>query len=174
MSLSMFSFQHAPQTLLTVILLSTQTMHVLAFSFDNFEHFLDPFMQKRPPFVAHEYSATYHLDIYRVASPHVVEAAKAHYDVWGDPELPGVELATGLDSQPHPHWQGTAVGNELMATRVHVDSVLSPLSVALLQDAGWYGVNRSAGQALLWGRGVGLSMVAQPCWAWPQGPYNCR
>lgn len=149
-------------------------MHVLAFSFDNFEHFLDPYMHKRPPFVIQEYSATYQRDVFRVASPHVIEAAKTHYAVWGEPELPGLELATGLDSRPHPHWQGAIVGDELMATRVHVDSVLSPLSVALLEDAGWYGVNRSAAQALAWGRGVGVGMLARPCWEWGVGPYNCR
>ncbi len=228
-------------------------MHILAFTFDNFNHFLDAHMHLRTPIVLHEYNPEYTVDVYRVISPAVREAAKKHYQAWGPPELEGMELATGMDSQPHPHWQGSIVGDELMvcgdgwvgcmvcwwgvgllqwcilcwngvvcvciyiyihiyvhthplttlsscihtrltictitphnpphpppppppqASNVHPNSILSHISIALLEDSGWYTVNTTMAQPLLWGAAQGPSFVTTPCYTWAPGqPYNCR
>lgn len=54
--------------------------------------------------------------------------------------------------------------NELMTPLVDRYSVLSTITLALLQDSGWYRVNYSAvGNSFQWGRSASCSFVLQDC-----------
>ena len=41
--------------------------------------------------------------------------------------------------------------------------VLSSLTLALLEDSGWYSVDYSAAEPLEWGRGKGCDFINQGC-----------
>ena len=43
------------------------------------------------------------------------------------------------------------------------DPVFSRLSLAVMEDSGWYGVDYSSGGSLLWGRGKGKTFVEEGC-----------
>lgn len=43
------------------------------------------------------------------------------------------------------------------------DPVFSRLSLAVMEDSGWYSVDYSAANILLWGRGKGRSFVEEGC-----------
>jgi hypothetical protein len=55
---------------------------------------------------------------------------------------------------------------------------MSPLTLALLQDTGWYEVNMTHAGYLEWGRGAGCGFVSDSCWAFmkanPEQPYFCN
>jgi hypothetical protein len=54
---------------------------------------------------------------------------------------------------------------------------MSPLTLALLQDTGWYEVNMSAAGYMEWGRGAGCNFVKSSCFNYmktnPEQPYFC-
>lgn len=41
--------------------------------------------------------------------------------------------------------------------------VLSQLTLALLEDSGWYCVDYSVAESLVWGRGKGCDFISQGC-----------
>lgn len=47
-----------------------------------------------------------------------------------------------------------------------MNPVFSGLTLALLEDSGWYHVNYSASDPLVWGRGQGCSFAQQSCAGW--------
>ena len=46
--------------------------------------------------------------------------------------------------------------------------IFSGLTLALLEDSGWYAVNYSAATPLVWGRAQGCNFVSKPCTDWDQ------
>ena len=46
--------------------------------------------------------------------------------------------------------------------------IFSGLTLALLEDSGWYAVNHSAASPLVWGRAQGCNFVNKPCTDWDQ------
>jgi len=79
-----------------------------------------------------------------VVSPKVVQAAREYF---GSNSLEGMELETGVN-QPecgamvNSHWSYPIVGPEVMtATTDNSAHFLSPMTLALLEDSGWYQVD---------------------------------
>ena len=50
----------------------------------------------------------------------------------------------------------------MASTSAHAQ-IYSALTLALLEDSGWYQSNFSLAEALLWGRGKGCAYVQSPC-----------
>jgi hypothetical protein len=69
------------------------------------------------------------------------------------------------------HWDKRAFNNELMTATRSPNPVLSPLSLAVLVDAGWYpSFDEERTTALEWGRDAGCSFLTEACVAdagWP-------
>lgn len=57
------------------------------------------------------------------------------------------------------HW----VQNEAMTGVFTFDPVFSRLSLAVMEDSGWYSVDYSSANILLWGRSKGRSFVEEGC-----------
>jgi hypothetical protein len=79
-------------------------------------------------------------------TPKVVEAVRAYS---GCPTLDAMELETGMPlscaSFIDPHWKMDHIGNEMMsAIDLGGPSYLSPMTLALVEDSGWYKVNYDA------------------------------
>ena len=53
--------------------------------------------------------------------------------------------------------------NEAMTGVFTFDPVFSRLSLAVMEDSGWYTVDYSSASPLLWGRGKGRSFVEEGC-----------
>ena len=63
--------------------------------------------------------------------------------------------------------------NEIMTGSVDTRSVVSKMTLALLEDSGWYQANYSMADRLDWGRNQGTDFVTSPCNLW-KGAYHCK
>lgn len=97
-----------------------------------------------------------------VISPKVMEIAKEHF---GCPTLKGVPLeATGGSGTAKSHWEKMVLMNEFMVAINVPNPVVSKLTLALLEDSGWYEVDYSMGEPLFFGKGKGCGFLdTQTC-----------
>jgi len=102
-----------------------------------------------------------------VISPRVVQFARFHYKC---ASLEGVELE-GRDYGSH--WEERIAGDELMSPLTTRVMPLSALTLALLQDSGWYKVNFAAAQRWRWGWRRGCDFVTKPCSESSWGDLYC-
>ncbi|XP_047447886.1 leishmanolysin-like peptidase 2 [Mugil cephalus] len=93
----------------------------------------------------------------RIYTPSIISALQEHL-VSADRELGGP--LENLDASPgraSSHWESRLLRGSIMAavlgesTTVRID----PVTLAALQDTGWYAVNLSRAQSLVWGSGEG-------------------
>lgn len=63
--------------------------------------------------------------------------------------------------------------NEIMTGSVDTRSVVSRMTLALLEDSGWYRANYSMAEHLDWGQNQGTEFVISPCNSW-KGAYHCN
>ena len=61
----------------------------------------------------------------------------------------------GAASLPSSHWEARTLYSSIMtaAPGPPTLSLLDPLTLAALEDTGWYRVSHHAAQVLLWGKG---------------------
>lgn len=71
------------------------------------------------------------------------------------------------------HWEKRLLMNEIMTGSVDTRSVVSKMTLALLEDSGWYQANYSMADRLDWGRNQGTEFVTSPCNLW-KGAYHCN
>ncbi|XP_068443878.1 ciliated left-right organizer metallopeptidase [Clinocottus analis] len=93
----------------------------------------------------------------RIYSPSVIAALQRHL-ASAHPELGGpLENLDVPPGRPSSHWESRMLQGSIMApalgdwTTVRVD----PVTLAALQDTGWYAVDLSRAQSLVWGEGEG-------------------
>lgn len=55
------------------------------------------------------------------------------------------------------------IQNEAMTGVFTFDPVFSRLSLAVMEDSGWYSVDYTSAMPLLWGRGKGRGFVEEGC-----------
>ncbi|XP_040887009.1 leishmanolysin-like peptidase 2 isoform X3 [Toxotes jaculatrix] len=98
-------------------------------------------------------------DQMRIYTPSVISALQTHL-ASADPELGGPLENLGVPSgRVSSHWESRVLRGSIMAavledsTAVRID----PVTLAALQDTGWYTVNQSQAQSLVWGEGEGAS-----------------
>ncbi|KAE8279231.1 hypothetical protein D5F01_LYC22817 [Larimichthys crocea] len=93
----------------------------------------------------------------RIYAPSVISALQKHL-ASSDPELGGP--LENLDAPPgrvSSHWESRVLRGSIMAAVLEDSSTvrIDPVTLAALQDTGWYTVNRSQAQSLVWGDGEG-------------------
>jgi len=94
----------------------------------------------------------------------VLAAAREHF---GCSSLDGVPLEDGGDRSTHDsHWEKRLFRNEYMTGSSDHTAVISKISLALLEDTGWYQVEYGHAEDLEWGRGMGCSFVNARCSEW--------
>nr|XP_024655036.1 leishmanolysin like peptidase 2 [Maylandia zebra] len=93
----------------------------------------------------------------RIYTPSVISALQKHL-VSSDPELGGplenLEAAPGRVSS---HWESRVLQGSIMSAVLGDPSTvrIDPVTLAALQDTGWYTVDLSRAQSLVWGDGEG-------------------
>ncbi|XP_026464697.1 leishmanolysin-like peptidase [Ctenocephalides felis] len=188
------SISTKPQELAT--LLSTvkhEILHALGFSVSLYAFFRDEFGRPRTPrktdtgkpylnekLQIHQWSnetirrirrqgwsvrggtVTRSVDV--MVTPRVVKEARAHFDC---PQLEGAELEDqGGEGTALTHWEKRILENEAM-TGTHTQSpVFSRITLALMEDSGWYRADYSYAEPLSWGRGLGCDFVMKSCKDW--------
>ncbi|XP_022075278.1 leishmanolysin-like peptidase isoform X2 [Acanthochromis polyacanthus] len=102
--------------------------------------------------------------VHVLVTPRVVEEARRHFNC---PILEGMELenqgGTGTELN---HWEKRLLENEAMTGSHTQNRVFSRLTLAIMEDSGWYRANYSLAQRLDWGRGLGCDFVMKSCKFW--------
>lgn len=160
------------ETLLSATLIH-EVMHVLGFDPHAFTHFRDERRQRRSQVVTKSFDAQLGRMVTRVVLPRVVMHSRLHYGAFSK-NFTGLELEDGGGrGTSGSHWEKRLLMNEIMTGSVDTRSVVSPMTLALLEDSGWYRANYSMAEGLDWGRNQGVDFVVEPCNLW-KGAYRCN
>ncbi|XP_029069423.1 leishmanolysin-like peptidase [Monodon monoceros] len=102
--------------------------------------------------------------VYLLVTPRVVDEARKHFNC---PILEGMELENqgGMGTELN-HWEKRLLENEAMTGSHTQNRVLSRITLALMEDTGWYKANYSMAEKLDWGRGLGCDFVRRSCKFW--------
>ncbi|XP_044294379.1 leishmanolysin-like peptidase isoform X2 [Varanus komodoensis] len=105
-----------------------------------------------------------HHNIFLLITPKVIEEARKHFDC---PILEGMELENqgGMGTELN-HWEKRLLENEAMTGSHTQNRVFSRITLALMEDTGWYKANYSMAEKLDWGRGKGCDFVMKSCKFW--------
>ncbi|KAI0225331.1 Leishmanolysin-like peptidase [Lamellibrachia satsuma] len=83
---------------------------------------------------------------------------------FGCSHLEGAELEDqDVSSGTGSHWEKRLFENEVMTASVSQNPVYSRITLALLQDTGWYDVDYEKADMLYWGRGLGCEFAMTSC-----------
>ncbi|KAF2368611.1 Peptidase M8 leishmanolysin [Trinorchestia longiramus] len=99
-----------------------------------------------------------------VVTPRVVKEVRRHFNC---STLEGAELEDqGREGTALTHWEKRLFENEAMTGTHTQNPVYSRLTLALLEDTGWYTADYSLAQDLAWGEGLGCLFATQSCLSW--------
>ncbi|KAA8537669.1 hypothetical protein F0562_027341 [Nyssa sinensis] len=160
------------ETLLSATLIH-EVMHVLGFDPHAFAHFRDERKRRRSQVTEQVMDEKLGRMVTRVVLPHVVMHSRYHYGAFSE-NFTGLELEDGGGrGTSGSHWEKRLLMNEIMTGSVDTRSVVSKMTLALLEDSGWYQANYSMADRLDWGRNQGTDFVTSPCNLW-KGAYHCN
>ncbi|KAB1220534.1 Leishmanolysin-like peptidase [Morella rubra] len=160
------------ETLLSATLIH-EVMHVLGFDPHAFSHFRDERKRRRSQVTEQVVDEKLGRIVTRVVLPRVVMHSRHHYGAFSE-NFTGLELEDGGGrGTSGSHWEKRLLMNEIMTGSVDTRSVVSKMTLALLEDSGWYQANYSMADRLDWGRNQGTEFVTSPCNLW-KGAYHCN
>lgn len=90
-----------------------------------------------------------------VITPTVLQTVKDAFDC---PSMIGAEM----DSESS-HWSMRAIYNDIMISHISFPPIFSNVTLALLQDTGWYFANYSYSQAPIWAKDQGCDIFTTKC-----------
>ncbi|KAK6939509.1 Peptidase M8, leishmanolysin [Dillenia turbinata] len=150
-----------------------EVMHVLGFDPHAFAHFRDERKRRRDQVTEQTMDEKLGRMVTRVVLPRVVMHSRYHYGAFSE-NFTGLELEDGGGrGTSGSHWEKRLLMNEIMTGSVDTRSVVSKMTLALLEDSGWYEANYSMADRLDWGRNQGTEFVTSPCNLW-KGAYHCN
>uniref|UniRef100_A0A8R1HGL8 Leishmanolysin-like peptidase n=1 Tax=Caenorhabditis japonica TaxID=281687 RepID=A0A8R1HGL8_CAEJA len=102
--------------------------------------------------------------IHMMVTPKVREEARRHF---GCDKLEGAELENqGGEGTYLTHWEKRAYENEAMTGTHTQNPVYSRLTLAFLEDTGWYQPNYEVAEDLNWGKQLGCDFAMKSCGEW--------
>uniref|UniRef100_A0A6P7H2M7 Leishmanolysin-like peptidase n=1 Tax=Diabrotica virgifera virgifera TaxID=50390 RepID=A0A6P7H2M7_DIAVI len=103
-------------------------------------------------------------EVQMIVTPNVVREVRKFFNC---SELEGAELEDqGEDGTALTHWEKRVFENEAM-TGIHTQNpIISRITLALMEDTGWYKANYSMADTMSWGRNLGCDFVMRSCKDW--------
>lgn len=99
-----------------------------------------------------------------IVTPRVVQEVRNHFNC---PTLEGAELEDqGLMGTQLTHWEKRIFENEAMTGTYTQNPVISRITLALMEDTGWYQANYLMAEHLEWGKDLGCDFVKKSCLDW--------
>mmetsp|Transcript_7887 Transcript_7887/g.14864 ORF Transcript_7887/g.14864 Transcript_7887/m.14864 type:complete len:754 (+) Transcript_7887:177-2438(+) len=99
-----------------------------------------------------------------IVTPKVRTVVRNHFNCQ---DLEGAQLEnqpTGSNSCTGDHWDERQFYPESLSGVISPTTVtLSPVTLALFEDSGWYSANYTKAQIMPWGHGAGCDFVRKPC-----------
>ncbi|XP_066460045.1 ciliated left-right organizer metallopeptidase [Eleutherodactylus coqui] len=142
-----YQHQHLVQVCLHEIL------HALGFSSSLFEHWIDCSFEGHVCSSRSRVTNTDERGQLRIYTPKVMQRMGEHLGVGS--------IGAPLENQESPtssHWEARIMQGSILTASLsppHLTS-LDPITLAAFQDMGWYGVNTSIINHLVWGKGAGV------------------
>ena len=91
----------------------------------------------------------------------VIKQAKRHFNC---DNIEGIELENqGGDGSAGSHWEARIMLGDYMISTDYPEIVISEISLALLEDTGWYYVNYYTGGLFRYGKGLGCNFLNNKC-----------
>ncbi|KPM09199.1 leishmanolysin-like protein [Sarcoptes scabiei] len=102
--------------------------------------------------------------VFVISTPNVVREVRNHFNC---SLLEGAELENqGEDGTLLTHWEKRLFENEAMTGTHTQNPVYSRITLALMEDTGWYRVNYSLAQSFKWGKNLGCDFAMKSCKEW--------
>ena len=102
-------------------------------------------------------------NIYYINSPKVLEQAKKYFGCDNLP-YPGVPLENqGGEGSARSHWEGRYIYGDYMNMEISSDTAISDITLALLEDTGFYKVNYFSGGLFKFGKNKGCEFFTKKC-----------
>ncbi|XP_076858538.1 leishmanolysin-like peptidase [Brachyhypopomus gauderio] len=103
-------------------------------------------------------------EVHLMVTPRVVAEARRHFKC---PILEGMELENqgGVGTELN-HWEKRLLENEAMTGSHTQNRVFSRITLAIMEDTGWYTANYSMAENLEWGKDLGCDFVMKSCKFW--------
>ncbi|CAL8120069.1 unnamed protein product [Orchesella dallaii] len=99
-----------------------------------------------------------------IVTPRVVQEVRRHFNC---PDLEGAELEDqGEEGTALTHWEKRIFENEAMTGTHTQNPVYSRITLALMEDTGWYRANYNKAQDLNWGHQLGCDFAKKSCMEW--------
>lgn len=96
-----------------------------------------------------------------IVTPHVVKEVRAHFKC---PTLEGAEIENqGGSGRRYSHLEKRVYENEAMTGVFTNNPVFSRITLALMEDSGWYRANYEMAEDLDWGRNAGCIFAQNSC-----------
>lgn len=129
-----------------------EIMHILGFHEALYEFFYDPVTGKTKTLEETLTNSGGSAYPNRIISPKVVEFGREHY---GCSTLNGVPLENVGEGSAGSHWEKTTALSEFMMADMGPNVIISKLTLALLEDSGWYKVNYNYAEPFFYGKNRG-------------------
>ena len=99
-----------------------------------------------------------------VVTPRVREEVQRHF---GCDQLTGAELEDqGEEGTALTHWEKRLFENEAMTGTHTQNPIYSRITMALMEDTGWYLPNYDMAEELKWGKNLGCDFALKSCKEW--------
>lgn len=96
-----------------------------------------------------------------IKTPKVLQYARKHF---GCATLDGVELENqGGAGTVGSHWETRVMAGEYMVGTSYCENVVSEMSLAQMEDSGWYKLNYYTGGLFRWGKNQGCNFLETKC-----------
>ena len=106
---------------------------------------------------------TFDSSLYYINSPKVLEKAKEYFGCDNLP-FPGIPLENqGGTGSARSHWEGRYMFGEYMNMEILQEQAISDITLALLEDTGFYKVNYFTGGLFKFGKNKGCDFLSKKC-----------
>ena len=96
-----------------------------------------------------------------IVTPKALQKAREAYSY---STMPGIELEEPVSfANRNEHWEARVMFNDISCIRSYPEMIVSTVTLALLEDSGWYKVTGCSGQVPLFGRGLGCNFIENKC-----------
>jgi leishmanolysin len=135
--------------------------HIISFHDNLFPNFIDSNGNKIPLEKTVQKQIINGLERKLISSPKVLEAAKKYF---GCDSMIGVELENqGEAGSLGNHWEMRTMAGDFMISESYDETFISSMSIALMEDSGWYKVNYYTGGLFRYGKGKGCGFLNTKC-----------
>lgn len=103
-------------------------------------------------------------EVQMIVTPTVIREVREYFNC---SLLEGAELEDqGEEGTALTHWEKRVFENEAMTGTHTQNPIISRITLALLEDTGWYAVNYSMAETMSWGKNLGCDFVMKSCKDW--------